>query len=78
MATDESAPGIPGDNPRLPLPGAGAIDEVIEAHLAQFDAVPFEVRRTAWILAALVQKLTPSAVLSVLGYAHLMERGERG
>jgi hypothetical protein len=38
--------------------------------------VPPEVRRTAWILAALVQRLPPSAVLSVLGYAHLMERDQ--
>ena len=36
-----------------PLPGAAALDEAIEARLAEFDAVPFEVRRTAWILAAL-------------------------
>ena len=61
-----------------PLPGAAALDEAIEARLAEFDAVPFEVRRTAAILAALVQTLTPSAVLAVLGYAHLMARGDRG
>jgi hypothetical protein len=61
-----------------PLPGAGAIDEAIEAHLAQWDSVSPEVRKTAWVIAALVQRLTPSAVLSVLGYAHLMARGERG
>ena len=49
-----------------------------EARPADFDAVPFEVRRTAAILAALVMQLTPSAVLAVLGYAHLMARGDRG
>jgi hypothetical protein len=61
-----------------PLPGTGAIDEAIEAHLAQWDSVSPEVRKTAWVIAALVQRLTPSAVLSVLRYAHLMARGERG
>ena len=63
--------------PRSPLPGAAALDEGIERRLAEFDAVPFEVRRTAAIIAALVQNLTPSAVLAVLGYAHLMARGDR-
>ena len=53
-------------------------DQVSEASRdAAFDAIPLEVRRTAAIIAALVQKLTPSAVLAVLGYAHLMDRGDR-
>ena len=49
----------------------------IEAKLAEFDAIPFEVRKTAWIIAELVQTLSPSAVLAVLGYTHLMARGDR-
>jgi hypothetical protein len=60
-----------------PLPGATALDEAIERRLAEFDAVPFEVRRTAWILAALVQRLTPAGVLQVLGFAHLVARDQR-
>ena len=60
--------------PRSPLPGAGALDEAIEAHLAEFDAIPPAVRRTAWILAALVQTLTPAGVLQVLGFTHLVAR----
>ena len=78
MGCDNPTPGILGDNPRSPLPGAALIAEAIEAHLAAFDLVIPEVRRTAWILAALVQTLTPSAVLAVLAYAHLMARGDRG
>jgi hypothetical protein len=78
MASNDMTPGIPGGNPPVsPLPGAGALDEAIERHLAQFDAVPPEVRRTAWILAELVQRLTPAGVLQVLGFAHLVAR-DRG
>jgi hypothetical protein len=61
---------------RSPLPGALELDEAIERRLAEFDAVPFDVRRTAWILAALVQKLTPAGVLQVLGFAHLVARDD--
>jgi hypothetical protein len=40
-ADNDSTPGIPGGNPPLsPLPGAAALDEVIERHLAEFDAIP--------------------------------------
>ena len=74
-ADNDTTPGISGGNPPLsPLPGAGALDEAIERHLAEFDAVPVEVRRIAWILAGLVQKLTPAGVLQVLGFAHLVAR----
>jgi hypothetical protein len=65
---------VTGPTDGSPLPGAAALDAQIEAHLAEFDAVPFEVRRTTWILAALVQKLTPAGVLQVLGFAHLVAR----
>ena len=75
MVDNDSTPGISGDNPpRSPLPGAALLDEAIEAHLAAFDAVPLEVRRTALILAELVQRLTPAGVLQVLGFAHLVAR----
>jgi hypothetical protein len=43
-ADNDSTPGISRGNPPLsPLPGAAALDEAIEAHLAAFDAVPPEV-----------------------------------
>jgi hypothetical protein len=35
------------------------------------------MRRTAWILAGLMQTLTPAGVLQVLGFAHLVAR-DRG
>jgi hypothetical protein len=53
-----------------PLPGAGALDEAIELHLAEFDAIPPEVRRAAWTVAAIVQTLSAAAALRVLGFAH--------
>ena len=40
--------------------------------------MPLKVRRTAWILAALVQTLTPAGVLQVLGFAHLVARDSSG
>jgi hypothetical protein len=60
-----------------PLPGAFTIDEQIEAKLAEFDAIPLEVRRTAAIITVIVHTLPPSAVLSALGYVHLLACNER-
>ena len=58
--------------PRSPLPGAALIDEAIERHLAVYDLVIPEVRRTAAVISALVMEMTPAAALQVLGFAYMV------
>jgi hypothetical protein len=52
-----------------PLPGAAAIDEAIEAHLAQWNSVSPEVRRAAWTVAAAMQRLSAVGALEVIRVA---------
>jgi hypothetical protein len=66
-ADNNSTPGIPGGNPlRSPLPNALELDEAIERRLAAFDAIPVEVRRAAWTVAAAMQRLSAIGALEVI------------
>jgi hypothetical protein len=60
-----------------PLPGAAVLDELIAAHLGQFDAVPIAQRRAAATIERICLGLPTEVVLAVLGLVMALHRGQR-
>ena len=73
MVDNDSTPGISGDNPPR-YPALRCSTKRSRRIWPRLTPCRPRCAVTAWILAELVQRLTPAGVLQVLGFAHLVAR----